>query len=267
MMRISLAFLAVAWAAPATAEEPLVTGVAVYEVGLDPSKGAAVTGVTGTMTASIVRECDAYVTEAELDADIVGADGMSVPLRVVSTHRETSSSLAFDITTTLAEMEVDQASGTATRDDGGISVSLEGPSKRDFVLDGDVLFPVAMLEAAIGAARAGEAFREFRTFDGTGKGEEVWTVSVLITPARDSDEDEDDALFAAGLGFDDLMRWRMGLSYFPPGSGGEQTPAFSTSMVVYENGFAHAAVYDLGEFAMRLKLVEFSPIAPKPCPE
>ena len=123
-----------------------------------------------------------------------------------------------------------------------------------------------MLEAAIAAAKAGETFREFRTFDGTGSGEEVWTVSVLITPAGADDENEDDALFAAGLGFDDMARWRMGMSYFPPGSGGEQTPAFSTSMVVYENGFAQAAVYDLGEFAMSLTLSEFSPIAPKPCP-
>ena len=72
-----------------------------------------------------------------------------------------------------------------------------------------------MIEAAIAAAKAGETFREFRTFDGTGKGEEVWTVSVLITPAGDDDENEDDALFAAGLGFDDMARWRMGAELLP----------------------------------------------------
>jgi len=266
MVRFWLAVVAVAGAVPALADEPLVTGLAVYEVGPGPSKGGAVAGVTGTMTAKIVRECDTYVTEAELVAEIAGGEGVSVPLQVVSTHRETPTSLQFDVTTSMAGMEVDRAAGTATRDGDALAVALEAPARRDFTIDSRALCPVARLEAAIGAARAGEAFREFRTFDGTGKGEEVWTVSVLFSPAAGDEGDEDDALFAAGLGFEDLDRWRMALSYFPPGSGGEQTPAFSTSMVVYENGFAQAAVYDLGAFAMRLKLVEFSPVAPKPCP-
>ncbi len=169
----------------------------------------------------------------------------------MSSHSENGSSLSFELTTSLADMEVDHAQGTATRSADGVSVALTEPTKRTFAIDRKALFPVAMIEAAIAAAKAGETFREFRTFDGTGKGEEVWTVSVLITPAGEDDENEDDALFAAGLGFEDMARWRMGLSYFPPGSGGEQTPAFSTSMVVYENGFAQAAVYDLGQFAMQ----------------
>jgi hypothetical protein len=267
-MRIALAVVALGsgFAAPCLAAESLVTGVAVYEVGLDPEKGAGVATIAGTMTARLERDCDTYITEAELDADIAGVDGMSLPLRVVSSHSESGASLTFDITTSLADMEVDRASGTATRNGDGISVALKEPEERSIDLKGDVLFPVAMLEAAITAAKAGETFREFRTFDGTGKGEEVWTASVLITPAGEDDESEDDAPFAAGLGFDDLARWRMALSYFPPGSGGEQTPAFSTSMVVYENGFAQAAVYDLGEFAMQLKLIEFRPTEPKPCP-
>lgn len=268
MMRISFAVLAAgcALAGPAAAQPPLVTGLAVYEVGLDPSKSAGLGAITGTMTARIERDCDVWITEAELDADIASADGMSLPLRVVSSHRETGESLTFDVTTLLADMEVDRASGAATLTADGISVALKEPETRDLTLPGKILFPVAMLEAAIAAAKSGEKFREFRTFDGTGNGEEIWTVSALITPVRAGEENEDAALFAAGLGFEDMARWRMGMSYFPPGSGGEQTPAFSTSMVVYENGFAQAAVYDLGEFAMSLTLSEFSPIAPKPCP-
>jgi hypothetical protein len=268
MTRISFAVLAAgcALAGPAAAQAPLVTGMAVYEVGLDPSKSAGLGAITGTMTATIERDCETWITEAELDAEISGADGVSLPLRVVSSHRETGASLTFDVTTTLADMEVDHASGAATRNGDGIAVALEEPKKRDLTLPGNVLFPVAALEASIAAAKAGETFREFRTFDGTGNGEEVWTVSVLITPVRADEENGDDALFAAGLGFEDMARWRMGMSYFPPESGGEQTPAFSTSMVVYENGFAQAAVYDLGQFAMSLTLSEFRPIPPKPCP-
>ena len=252
-------------AGPSIAAEPLVTGVAVYDIGLAPIKEGGMSSVTGTMTARLEQDCDAYVTEASLDAEIVGPDGTTLPLSVVSSHRETSDSLDFDMATRLADVVVDAARGVATRGAGGVSVAIEEPAKEIVNLDGSPLFPVAMLEASIAAAKAGETFREFRAFDGTGKGSEVWTVSVLITPAGKA-ADEDEALFAAGLGFGDMARWRMALSYFPPGATGEQTPAFSTSMIVYENGFAQAAVYDLGEFAMSLTLTEFQPVPPKPCP-
>lgn len=266
-LRLPIAILAVAsaLATPSLAAAPIATGVAVYDIDLGPGKDGGIGAISGTMSARLVRECDAYLTEASLDAEISGPDGTTVPLSVVSSHRETPDGLDFDIATSLSDMVVDAARGSATRAGDAVSVAITEPEARTVTLEGPVLFPVAMLEASIAAAQAGETFREFRTFDGTGKGQEVWTVSVLITPAGKA-SDEDEAMFAAGLGYAELDRWRMAISYFPPGSGGEQTPAFSTSMVVYENGFAQAAVYDLGAFAMKLTLTEFQPIPPTPCP-
>jgi hypothetical protein len=267
ILRLSFAALAAvpALATPVHAAEPIATGLAIYDIDLGPGKDGGIGGISGTMSAKLVRDCDAYLTDASLDAEITGPDGTTVPLSVVSNHRETPDGLEFEVKTSLADVAVDAARGVATRGAGGISVAIEEPEKDTATLDGDILFPVEMLEASIAAAKAGETFREFRTFDGTGMGQEVWTVSVLITPAGEA-TDEDEAMFAAGLGFGDMARWRMAISYFPPGGGGEQMPAFSTSMVVYENGFAQAAVYDLGQFAMRLTLTEFQPIPPKPCP-
>mgnify|MGYP000312142794 CR=1 FL=1 len=265
MIRLLISALA-GWgvlAGGAAAQQPLMTGLAIYDVGLDPENTGGLAAITGAMTVRLERDCDAYVTEAELDARLSGGEGMALPLEVTSRHVESADRLEFDITSSLAGVEVDRARGVATREADGIAVTLEKPKNGTARLDGDVLFPLALIEAAIGAAQAGETFREFRTFDGTGKGREVWTVSLLITPAGDAaGEDE----FAAGLGFADMPHWRMGLAYFPPGVGGEQTPAFSTSMVVYENGFAQAAVYDLGEFALRLTLTEFRPLPETPCP-
>jgi hypothetical protein len=267
MIRMATAAMAasMALAGPSFAGEPMVTGVAIYEIGLDPAKGAGLATISGTMEAKVERVCDAYVTEATLDAELTGPDGSRVPLEVVSRHRETVDDLEFEVSTSLADTVVDTARGTAIRDANGLVVELEEPRTDTLILPERALFPMGMLEAVIAAAKAGETFVQFRTFDGTGGGSDVWTVSVLITPAG-AVADEDEAMFVEGLGFGDLAHWRMALSYFPPAASGEQTPAFSTSMVVYENGFAQAAVYDLGQFAMRLKLTEFRPIAPKPCP-
>jgi len=254
-------------AAPAMAGEPMVTGVAIYEIGLDPSgKGGGLASIAGSMRAKVEHICGAYVTDAELDAELAGPDGGRMPLNVVSHHRESAEDLAFEVRTRLANMEVDAAAGTAVREDEGLAVALDEPKPGTVMLPGKVMFPMAMLEAAIAAAQEGRRFVQFRTFDGTGGGAEVWTVSVVITPV-DGAADEDEAMFVDSLGFGDMAHWRMAFAYFPPGAAaGEQTPAFSTRMVVYENGFAQAAVYDLGQFAMKLTLTEFQPIPPKPCP-
>jgi hypothetical protein len=152
----------------------------------------------------------------------------------------------------------------ATRENGGLSVSLTEPESGTFKFDGEVLFPMAMTRAVIRAAEAGERFVEYTTYDGSGFGREHWLVSVVIAEA---DEDSgDDAAFAEGLGFGDMSRWRMTFNYFAPEPGDEMTPTFSTDAIVYKNGFSQAAVYDFGQFAMALELVEFKPIAPEPCP-
>lgn len=123
-----------------------------------------------------------------------------------------------------------------------------------------------MLKAALAAAKAGETFTELRVFDGSGHGEEVWTLSIIISPEAKVKETADEAGLAAGLGLAGLRRWPMKLTYFPPSTSGEQTPAFATSAVVYENGFSLGVAYDYQQFAMQLKLAEFKPIPPKPCP-
>ena len=42
-------------------------------------------------------------------------------------------------------------------------------------------------------------------------------------------------------------------------------PAFQSLAMMFENGFANAALYDFSEFATKLKLVEFKPSEPTGC--
>ena len=251
---------------PALSAEPFITGAATYEISLDLASGAGkLGGLTGTLIATLRHECDAYLAEGDLVADIVGPEGTTIPMTVKSKLVERGDTLDFDLTSTIASMEIDRAEGTATRTKDGLSVVLSAPEAKTLTLPGDVLFPVAMTEAAIAAAKAGKHLVEFKTFDGSGKGREVWTTSVLISPMTSADDSEEEVLFAGGLGFTDLPRWRMKFSYFQPKAGTDQMPAFATDAVVYENGFTMAAVYDFGQFAMKAKLVEVRPIPPRPC--
>lgn len=252
---------------PAFAADPLITGSAIYELELDPEKGGTVEmgDVSGQMRLSLLLDCKAYRVDASLDAAFSSPQGAALPMKMTSTLVEEGDTLHFDLNGTLAGVAVERAVGIARRTGDGLRVSLTQPTVAEKSFDGPVLFPVAMIDAVIAAARAGKSFADFKVFDGSGHGEEVWSVSVVIGKVPGNADLGEEALFAAGLGFERIDRWHMTFSYFPPSAGGEQAPAFSTKGIVYANGFTLASVYDLGPIALRLRLVEFKPIAPKPC--
>ena len=252
-------------ALPAVAE-PLITGTANYEVVFDSDASpAAAASISGEMKMSLTRNCTAYATKAAIDLVFTAPTGKAIPLTMRSSLVEDGDRLDFNISGDMGGTQVDRAEGVALLTDDGVNVSIAKPAEKTIAADGPVLFPVAMIEAAIAAAKAGETFAQYQVYDGSGGGEEVWTLSLLISPVAKDEDLGEEGLFAAGLGFGDLDRWRMKFSYFRPGTVGEQMPAFSTEAIIYANGFTMATVYDLGGAAVRLKLIDFAPAAPTPC--
>lgn len=254
-------------AATPLAAEPLITGSATYEIEFDADKstGSAAAGIFGEMILSLKHDCTAYRTDAAIDITFAPASGKPLKMAMRSTLVEDGDTLDFQIASEMGNAIAERAEGTARRSDDGISVALTAPSKKTFTVAGPVLFPIAMIEAALAAAKAGKTFVDLQVFDGSAEGEEVWSLSVIVTPVAASEDLGEEALFATGLGFEALDRWRMKFSYFKSRAGGDQMPAFSTEAIVYANGFTLASVYDLGGAAVRLKLIDFSPIPPTPC--
>ncbi len=265
MIRLGIVVLAASglFSGGAAAATPLVTGLAVYDVGLDDAKSAGLADIDGTMTVRLERVCEDYVTEAELDARLVGRGGdiAAAPRRLPARRGRRPARLRRH--QQLRRSRGRPGQGIATREADGVSVVLEKPQKGTATLDRASAVPAGPDR---GGGRGGEGRRDVPRIP-------------HLRRHRQGRGGVD------GLGADHARRrrlrgWRVrrgpglrghaaladGACYFPPGTGGEQTPAFSTSMVVYENGFAQAAVYDLGEFALRLTLSEFSPLPPKPCP-
>jgi uncharacterized protein YuzE len=257
--------LAMASSVGAATDSGLVTGSAVYKLSLEDG-GGAMDDVTGSMTTTLTRDCDVYRTEMSLSADFEGPPG-AIPMAIDAVALEGATTLDFDMTGKLASMEIERAKGTATTAADGVTVVLEEPEAKTRTIDAKAIFPLAMIRQSIEAAKAGESLAEFTLYDGSGHGRDVWLVSVAIgAPAESTHDSDEDAPFAAGLGFSDMAKWQMVFSYFPRGASGDLTPSFASKAIVYENGFAQAASYDFGEFAMHLTLEEFSPIPPVPCP-
>lgn len=246
--------------------EPLLTARAVYDIsGTDDESGLGVT-INGTMETALARECDTYLSTFDLEATLEGPGAPPIPLIVKSTHAEDETSLTFELFAATGGITFEKTEGVARKTADGLSVTLSVPKDETFTLPGQSLFPMEMVEASIDAAKSGETFVTFASFDGSGNGRDVFDVSLVIGDSGDTTESEDEALFAAGLGFADMQRWPMTYSYFAPEGQDSMAPEFSSQAIVYANGFAQAALHDLGPIAMRMTLVEISPIPSKPCP-
>lgn len=247
---------------------PLATGVAVYEVSIkDSSAATGFVDIRGTLTNSLFQTCEAYRVETEMAVELLSFDGDALPMNLKSVNIEEGDRLTFDVLGEMASIPIDRAEGVATRTEEGLSVEMTEPRAETLALEGDILFPVALTNALIAAAKEGEKLAHFRVYDGSGSGREVLFISVVIGTAEDAGDDPDDeALLAGGLGFGDIARWPMTFSYFPSETKKTMTPTGSAQSIVYENGFTLAAIYDFGPLSMRLKLVEFRPVAPEPCP-
>jgi hypothetical protein len=259
---LAACFVLFASGALAHAAAPLATGSSTYDIELLGPEG----GMTGSLEATLELHCTAYKLGAKMKLDLPAMAGGNT-VTVDMTQTEDGDTLTFDGVSELNGKTYESSAGKATRSEGKLSVELTRPSETTKTFDKDVVFPVQMIDEAIAAAKAGKTFVEYAFFDGSGTGLDVTSVSVVIKPIDRATDTGEDALLAADFGFGELDRWQMTFAYFPQTSSGEgeQTPMFSTGMVVYENGFTLAASYDLGFGSMKLRLVEFKPIPPVPC--
>ncbi len=106
----------------------------------------------------------------------------------------------------------------------------------------------------IAAAREGKSILEFPVYDGSESGEKLYNTLTVIgrSRSRRATKPPDDA--AAKIPeLAKLTRWPVTISYFEQQGAkaeqtGEQTPVYSISFELYENGISRALVLDYSRF-------------------
>jgi hypothetical protein len=63
-----------------------------------------------------------------------------------------------------------------------------------------------------------------------------------------------------------MRHWPVTISYFDKRGGGEETPFYVLSFVVYENGIGRTMRIDYGAFSLSGKLTGLEMLPPAPCP-
>ncbi len=119
----------------------------------------------------------------------------------------------------------------------------------------------------IEAARAGKNILELPVYDGSETGEKVYSTMTVIGREIASDEKMPTDAAAGQAALAGLKRWPVTISYFDHAEtrNGEQTPVYSISFELYENGISRALSLDYGDFVVAGEMSQLEIKEPAAC--
>lgn len=267
--RLALGALAVAavacGSAPAMAGVPFLPHQALYELSLVKARGSSpINSARGRILYNFSgNACDGYTSEfrqvSELD---VGEGKVTLSdLRSTAWEDGAGKSYRFKIDSRMNDNDSNPVDGIAERTGDRITVKLTQPEAKTFTLDGATVFPTEQIQRIVAAARAGKPLLELSVYDGSDNGEKVYnTLTVIGQPIP---ADKTIAAPDPSTGNDQmkgLTRWPVTVSYYDSEAkktDGEQTPVYSMSFELYENGVSRALVLDYNDFVISGAMSKF----------
>lgn len=263
---VGIALFGAGFATPALALVPLAGYLAVHDLSLAPGGDAG--GISGRIVTEFSgSECAGYTTKLRYVTQTTSEEGDSQVDDSRSTTFETAGG-RFEFTNENYSNDelVDRSVGTAERKDDGIVVTLTEPAAKTFTLARDVVFPTEQVSQVIEAARAGKKFLSVDLYDGSEAGETLFNTAAVIGTASTATDDLGDETAIAAAGFAGMRHWPVTISYFDQQGQSDLTPAYTMSLVVYENGVFRDIKLDYGKFALVGKLTRLELRPASPCP-
>ncbi len=151
--------------------------------------------------------------------------------------------------------------GGAKRDQktGEIQVEITKPAKKEISLKRETYFPIQHSIALLDAARAGQQTFPADLYDGSEKGEKVYSTMSFIGKANPPGHNRKLGKVASAEALDGLRSWPVSISYFELGAANKDSvPSYELAFLYFENGISRQLFIDYGEFSVRgtLKTLE-----------
>jgi hypothetical protein len=260
-------------ASPAAGKVLLAPHRAFYELTLARSDGTrGVSSVRGRILYDFSGSaCEGYALKFRQVSDLLSSEGKDVLSDLKSTSWEDGAAKAYRFS---SENKVnlttsDRVDGRAERKAGAVAITLAKPDDKTFKVPVGVVFPTEHVRKIIAAARAGKKVLDLIVYDGSDDGQKLYnTLTVIGLPIAPGENAPDDAA-AKAPAMAGLTRWPVTVSYFDRDPdkprNGEQTPAYSISFELYENGISRALTLTYSDFSIRGELISLDVKKPKPC--
>lgn len=261
-------FMTPAFAAPNQGKTDLAAHRAVYDLKLSLSRGRRpIDSVRGRILYDFSgNPCDGYALNFRQVSEIDTGEGkvLTSDLRAATWEEAGAKSFRFNSQNFLDQRLVDNVDGKAERKTAGVDINLSKPHSKHFNIDTDVIFPTEHMRRIIAAAQAGKSLLEIPVYDGSETGEKIYdTLTVIGHPIPPDIKMPNDAA-KDQVALAKLMRWPVSIGYFDKSKqGGEQTPIYSISFELYENGISRALALDYNDFVItgEMTSIEIKPAA------
>ena len=266
---LGLGIICVALAAPAYAVNavPFLAHRAVYDLSLDtdpsrPTVEAARGRIVFEFSGSA---CEGYTQNFRQVAALEGGEfGLrKIDSRSLSFEEAGGKIMRYSGSLTINDGETQDTEGTVEVQGDALNVSLVKPEAETVSLKGNAVFPTAHYQSIVAAALKGETTVEARVFDGTGDGKTISDSFAIIGKALPESK-AGDAIKKAGFG--GMKRWPVTVSYFDGEGQERETPSYSMSMELLENGVADSLILNYGDFVLKATLRQIDTLPQRICP-
>jgi len=256
-----------AWAQSETV--PLAAHRAIYDLKLSKSQGKqSLQAVRGRIVYDFSGStCEGYGLQFRQVTELDNGEGKTAVSDLRSTTWEDGSakSFRFNSQNYLNDELVDTVDGEASRRSNGVTVKLTKPEGKQFEA-GPVSFPTEQMRGILLAARGGQSLLDLGIYDGSENRQKIYQSLTVIGRKIPAEDHKPSDAAASQAALDHMDRWPVTISYFDKSDkGGEQTPSYTISFELYNNGISRALVLDYGDFAVRGEMTSLELKNTKPC--
>lgn len=232
----------------------LVPHRAVYDVQLkEASERSGIAGLRGRLVYEFVGDqCAGYTTNFRFVTQIDTGDDVRVTDQQSVTFEDVAAGKFRFETRSFTDDQLDKdVSGLAADLKDGVRIELSQPDTRTVDVDSSH-FPAEHLIELIKRARTGKTFFEARIFDGSEEGDRSYLTTTFVGDASGPDANDPEAAAVGALSKSDY--WPVSIAYFDEQSGGDQTPVYTQSFKLYDNGVTRDLTLDYGDFVLSGRL-------------
>jgi hypothetical protein len=264
-----------AMATPPADRVLLASHRAIYDLKLAKTRGSrSIEGVRGRILYDFSGSaCEGYQLKFRQVSELDSGDAKAALSDLRSTTWEDGEAKQFRFSSEnlFNERRTDVVDGHAARGAEAVAVSLTKPKEKKFTVSAAAVFPTEHMRRIIDAARKGKSVLEFPVYDGSEGGEKLYNTLTVIGHTIEPDDRVPNDAAAKTPALAKLVRWPVTISYFDKTDkkseqGGEETPVYSITFELYENGISRALILDYTDFTISGDLTSLVINDSKPCP-
>jgi hypothetical protein len=280
-LAVALGLAAVVIHGPASAAPPadkvmLAPHRAVYDLKLAKSQSTSrgVQAVRGRILYDFSGSaCEGYELQFRQVSELDSGEGKAAMSDLRSTTWEdgTATKFRFNSENKVNDERTDVVNGRAERSASTVAVNLSKPSDKALNVPVGSVFPTEHMRRIIAAAREDKTILDFPVYDGSETGEKLYnTLTVIGRVIPPGEKPPTDATAKVPV-LAKLRRWPVTVSYFEKQDekdeqSGEQTPVYSISFELYENGISRALMLNYNDFSISGEMTSLEMKKEKACP-